>query len=123
MDPRPSYGHFYFLRGPLVQLRSSLLFTWTLGPVTVLDIIFDYGIDSLFKLNDTPNLSHLKGLLNLWSTRDLTAIGGITIVKTLGLSQLVQVLPDPHPHLTPPPEEFLKGAREYYFPLYPVSRI
>ena len=74
-------------------------------------ITFDNDRDSLFKLNYTPKLSRLKSLLNLWSIRDLTPIGRITIVKTLGLSQFVflfQVLPDP-------PNSLLKEIETHIF--------
>lgn len=45
-----------------------------------------------------PKLSRLKSILHLWSQRDLTPIGKITLIKTFALSQLVflfQVLPNP----------------------------
>lgn len=86
-------------------------YNWTLGPVTLLGITFDNGRDSLFHLNYTPKLSRLKGLLNLWSRRDLTPIGKITIVKSFAISQLVylfQVLPNP-------PDSFIKQIERIIF--------
>ena len=62
---------------------------WTIGPVTVLGITFSNNKDQLFIFNYTPKLSRLKRLLHVWSQRDLTPIGKITIVKSIALSQLV----------------------------------
>ena len=44
------------------------------------------------------NPYRLKSILRIWSMRDMTPIGRITIVKSLGLSQLIylfSVLPKP----------------------------
>lgn len=74
---------------------------WSLGPITFWGITFTHDKERLFHLNYTPKLSRLKSNLHLWSQRDLTPIGKITLVKTLGLSQLVflfQVLPNPPLH-------------------------
>ena len=72
---------------------------------------FDNHRYHLFHLNYTPKLSRLKSRLNLWSTRDLTPLGRITIVKTLAISQLVflfQILPDP-------PRSFIKELETVIF--------
>ena len=58
---------------------------WTVGPTTLLGITFTNNRDDLFELNYTPKLSRLKQLLGIWSQRDLSLIGKVTIVKTLGL--------------------------------------
>ena len=104
-----------FPLGPLAADKPLFLnefnFAWTLGPVTVLGITFDKDRDNLFHLNYTPKLSRLKNKLNLWSTRDLTPIGRITIIKTFALSQLTflfQVLPNP-------PSTFIKELETYLF--------
>ena len=106
---------YLFPLGSLVSnnplLPNIFNFKWTTGPVTMLGITFTNNRDDLFKLNYTPKLSRLKRLLNLWSQRDLTPIGRITITKTLGLSQLVflfQVLPDP-------PLNFIKELESIIF--------
>ena len=83
----------------------------TNGPVTLLGIIIDRPKDNFFKINFLPKLSRLKNLLNLWSTRDLTIIGKITILKTLAISQFVylfQVLPNP-------PTYFIKEVKKVMF--------
>ena len=104
-----------FPLGPLAAGKPHFLnefsFAWTLGPVNVLGITFDANRDNLFHLNYTPKLSRLKNKLNLWSTRDLTPIGRITIIKTFALSQLIflfQVLPNP-------PSTFIKELETYLF--------
>ena len=94
-----------FPLGPLSSKKPRFLrhfdFVWTTGPVTVLGITFDLCPDNLFRLNFPPKLSRLKNMLNMWSSRDLTPIGKITIIKTFALSQLVylfQILPNPPPN-------------------------
>lgn len=50
-------------------------------------------------------------MLNLWSQRDLSSIGKVTLVKSFGLSQLVyhfQILPNP-------PQNFVKELESYIF--------
>ena len=85
--------------------------TWSTGPITLLGITFTNDSADLFKLNFPPKLSRLKSLLGLWSNRDLTPIGKVTIVKTLGLSQLVylfQILPNP-------PQNIMKDLEKIIF--------
>jgi hypothetical protein len=48
--------------------------------------------------NFTEKVQSVKKILNLWSYRDLTYIGKVTVIKTLALPILVQcltVLPNP----------------------------
>lgn len=59
------------------------------GPIRLLGVSFTNNGDDLFQLNFIPKLSRLKGLLGLWSVRDLTPMGRNILVKTFGLSQLV----------------------------------
>lgn len=104
-----------FPLGPLLNSKPNFLhnygFSWTVSPVTALGITFDHCKDNLFRLNYPPKLSRLKNVLNLWSQRDLSPIGKITLVKSFGLSQLVylfQILPNP-------PQNFVKELESYIF--------
>ena len=68
------------------------------GPFRLLGVGFTTDSHDLFKLNFQPKLETLIRILRVWSQRDLTPLGKITIVKTLGLSQfifLLSVLPKP----------------------------
>lgn len=83
--------------------RNIFGLNWSNGPVALLGVSFTNNRSDLFSLNFPPKLSRLKRLLGVWSQRDLTPMGKVTIVKALGLSQLVylfQILPNP-------PQEFI----------------
>ena len=71
---------------------------WTKGPVRLLGVKLSHNDKELFNLNYNPQIDKIKTILNLWSRRDLTPIGKITLVKSLALSQLtflLTVLPNP----------------------------
>ena len=73
------------------------------GPCRLLGITFRpiSNPNDLFELNFIPKFQKLKTILQIWSTRDLSPFGKITILKSLGLSQLIfllSVLPNPPPH-------------------------
>ena len=68
------------------------------GPIPYLGIVISNNVDDFFRLNYLPKLSRLKNILCLWSTRDLTPLGKITLIKSFAISQLVflfTVLPNP----------------------------
>ena len=79
-------------------------FTITFGPVRYLGITFTNHAVDFFRLNYLPKLSRLKNILNIWSSRDLTPLGKITLIKSFAISQFVYlftVLPNP-------PQSFIK---------------
>ena len=55
-------------------------------------------------------LNKLENVLNLWSTRSLSLIGRINVVKTLAISKLVY-----NSSVLPPPKEFAKKVNERIF--------
>ena len=83
---------------------SDLHMEYTTSTVRLLGVSFDYNLTNMVELNYVPKLEKLKEILRVWSMRDLSPIGKITIVKSLGISQLVflfSVLPKP-------PNNFIK---------------
>ena len=75
--------------------------TYTTNPVRLLGVFFDSNLQNIFELNFASKLKQLKEILRIWSIRDLTPIGKITIVESLALSQLIflfSVLPNPPDH-------------------------
>ena len=61
--------------------------------------------------NFTENVQSVKKILILWSYRDLTNIGKVTVIKTLALPILVQcltVLPNP-------PDSILKDIEQIFY--------
>ena len=91
-------GPFY---GNTPHYFNAFQFDTSNKPITYLGISFTHHLDDFFELNYMPKLSRIKNLLNIWSSRDLTPIGKITIIKTFAVSQLVYlftVLPLPPTH-------------------------
>lgn len=58
-----------------------------------------------------PKLSRIKNLLNIWSSRDLTPIVKIVIIKTFALSQLVYVFTV----LPLPPSNFFRDLETMFY--------
>ena len=54
-----------------------------------LGVAFACDSTTSYKINIEEELVTLKKVLNLWTTRNLTLIGRICIVKTLAISKLV----------------------------------
>lgn len=70
-------------------------------PIIFSEITFTHDKEKTISLKLHPKTVSMKRHLHLRSQRDLTPIGKITVVKTLGLFQLVfllQVLPNPPLH-------------------------
>jgi hypothetical protein len=63
--------------------------TFCFGEVKLLGVSFNVDLTNLFELNYIPKFDKLKNILKIWQMRDLTPLGKITIVKSLGLSQLI----------------------------------
>ncbi len=78
--------------------------TFCLGHVKFLGVTFTTDLKNMEELNFIPKFEKLKSILRIWSMRDMTPMGRITIVKTLGLSQLIYLLSV----LPKPSNEFLK---------------
>ena len=104
-----------FLLGPLSKRRPAYLnrFHYDVNAVSIkyLGITFSYHKDDFFRLNYVPKLSRIKHLLHLWSSRDLTPIGKILLLKTFAVSQLVflfMVLPNP-------PDYYLNELNKLFF--------
>ena len=57
--------------------------------VFALGVAFAYDSTTSYKINVEEKLVMLKNVLNQWTTRNLTLIGRICIVKTLAISKLV----------------------------------
>ena len=62
---------------------------WTEDPIKCLGIYFGKNKMLVEDLNWKPKLSKLEKVLNCWKSRNLTYYGKITIIKTLGLSQIL----------------------------------
>ena len=59
--------------------------SWPKQYVTALGIAFPYNVRAGNKINFDERLAKLKKVLNIWSSRNLTILGKIAIVKNLAL--------------------------------------
>ena len=64
-------------------------FQWPQGPVLALGTAFSYNFQLCEQENFSYKLIKIKKLFNVWSQRDLSLYGKITIAKTLGLTKLI----------------------------------
>ena len=62
---------------------------WPETPICILGTSFSYNYKLCESENFTPKINSFKTLFNVWSQRDLSVYGRITIAKTLGLSKLL----------------------------------
>ena len=60
-------------------------------PISALGISFSYNLKLCKQENFLQKVSKIQKLFNIWSQRDLSLYGKITIPKTLGLSKLIFV--------------------------------
>ena len=61
---------------------SDIDIGYTTNTVRLLGVSFNNNLQGIFELNYVPKLEKLKGILRIWSTRDLSPIGKIIIVKS-----------------------------------------
>ena len=91
------------------QYYSMKQLNWTDDPVKILRIWFHPDPNIMQQYNYFDKLPKIQSILNMWSTRQLTLIGKITIINTLVLSLLMY----PITALPTPPDNFyarLKGV-------------
>ncbi|XP_052074422.1 uncharacterized protein LOC127712168 [Mytilus californianus] len=65
-------------------------------------INFDVDLDKIININYNERILQIKNLIKIWSKRNLTVIGKITVVKTLilpVLNHLIITLPNPNQEL------------------------
>ena len=107
-------SHLFGL-GPLTSKTpnyfSYLGFSICNDSITYLGITFTHHHDDFFRLNYLPKLSRLKKLLLSWSSRDLTPIGRIHIIKSFAISQIVYLLSV----LPNPPDTFFNDLNSLFF--------
>ena len=72
---------------------------WPQRPISALGILFSYNLRLCEQENFLQKVNKIQKLFNIWSQRDLSLYGKITIAKTLGLSKLIFVSACTH---TPP---------------------
>ena len=72
--------------------------SWGKTSFKLLGINFDVDLDKIVNINYNERILQIKKLIKIWSKRNLTVIGKITVVKTLilpVLNHLIVTLPNP----------------------------
>ena len=64
---------------------------WPQRPISALGISFSYNLKLCELENFSQKICKIQKLFNIWSQRDLSLYGKITIAKTLGLSKVIFV--------------------------------
>jgi hypothetical protein len=86
-------------------------FCWDPGTFRYLGVLFSVDSANMVHLNYTGKIEEIRKTLNMWSKRQLTPFGKITILKTLAMSKLIYLfvnIPDPS-------DAFLKEIDSMFF--------
>jgi len=81
-----------------VRYMRDRNFCWDPGTFKYLGVSFSTNVDCIVQLNYEGKLDEVRKLLSVWSKRQLTPFGKITVLKTLAISKLTYLfvnLPDP----------------------------
>ena len=70
-------------------METPFNFKWLKKPICALGVHFSYNTEHANKLIFEEKILSLEKTLNCWKRRNLTLLGRINIVKTLGLSILI----------------------------------
>ena len=74
-------------------------------------VTFSTEIYNIWDLNSIDIIKKVEGVCKLWSKRNLTLIGRITIIKSLALAKFIHLLLA----LPKPPDDFLKTIERIFY--------
>ena len=77
---------------PNIIYLPHLPFEWNPPCFSVLGVDFTITLNNITDNNITKKLFEMQKEINLWSHRDLTPFGKVTVIKTLILSKIVHLL-------------------------------
>ena len=83
---------------------------WPDGPIKALGAHFGHDRHRCYKEDLDKNYTKMVQACSIWKQRNLTLIGRILIVKTIGISKLIYICSDMHV-----PPQFVKQVNEYIF--------
>ena len=70
------------------KIPCGMNLNWDSNQFTLLGIEFDTNLSKMPQLNYSKALVKVNEMLNTWKKRQLTALGKITVIKTLVMSKL-----------------------------------
>ena len=101
LKPNIAKSKCMWLGPPKPDLSEDLPILWV-KELKVLGVSFTANPTDTVRLNYPSKIEDIRKLLNLWSMRNLSLIGKITVIKTLALSKIVHLLisiPSPNPEM------------------------
>jgi len=102
---------FWAMEGSKVKFCQDQKLDWGTEQFNILGINFTANLERMWTLNTDNKMLEIQRLLTKWKRRDLTFLGKITIIKSLGLSKLVHLflaLPNP-------PQKFIKDLTKMFY--------
>ena len=67
-------------------------FEWNPNVFTVLGVDFTVQLKNIADININKKMTEMQKEINMWSRRDLTPFGKVTVIKTLIISKIVHLL-------------------------------
>ena len=64
---------------------------WPMEPIKALGVYFTYDLKLLKEKNFIERLDSIKKLINIWSSRGLSILGKVTIIKSFLIPKFVYV--------------------------------
>ena len=83
---------------------------WPTEPIKALGVYFTYDLKLLKEKNFIERLNSIKKLINIWSSRGLSILGKVTIIKSFLIPKFVYVC-----SLLPTPNELVKQLNQLLF--------
>jgi len=94
-----------------VKWLPELDLCWNPDKFKVLGIFFSKDVNTMVNINYENKLNEIRKLLNVWSMRNLTPFGKVTVIKNLALSKIVHLMMN----LPDPSEQFLNDLNRIFF--------
>ena len=75
------------------NIAKPLGIKWPGEPIKALEVYYSYDPKLLHEKNFIEKLDSIKKLINIWSTRDLSIYGKVTVLKSLIIPKFVYIVP------------------------------
>ena len=92
----------------MVQTNKS--FEWKYAPFKSLGVRFSASDEVMFQLNFKPKLNAIQHIIYVWSGQGLSIKGKVTVIKSLIISQIVNISSAIHV-----PESFITDVDRMFF--------
>ena len=73
------------------MVKTNKSFEWKYGSFKSLGAWFSASDEVMFQLNCKPKLNAIQHIINVWSSQGLSIKGKVTVIKSLIISQIVNI--------------------------------